>query len=230
VDARRSDEPRTRKTVSWINWQSALYLFVLGATCLVLVPLTSLWWLVLVFGAMAPVALAALERPGLAFRKPVDRKVRERELLHALDERGELTPAAAAMRTPLTVDEASKMLEELARKGHLEPRDEDGVVSYVLRERRRGPDGEPPSLEAGPEGGVTLRQLEVSRQLEDPLSERELEVLVLLASGRTNAEIARELYVALGTVKSHTGNIYRKLEAKNRAEALNRARELGLIR
>jgi ATP/maltotriose-dependent transcriptional regulator MalT len=62
------------------------------------------------------------------------------------------------------------------------------------------------------------------------LSKRELEVLSILASGKTNSEAAGDLYVSVGTVKSHTGNIYRKLGARNRAEALNRARELGLIR
>jgi ATP/maltotriose-dependent transcriptional regulator MalT len=61
------------------------------------------------------------------------------------------------------------------------------------------------------------------------LSERELEVLARMASGRTNAEIARDLFVAMGTVKSHTGNIYRKLGARNRAEALGRAREMKLL-
>jgi ATP/maltotriose-dependent transcriptional regulator MalT len=66
--------------------------------------------------------------------------------------------------------------------------------------------------------------------LSEPLSERELEVLALLASGRTNAEIARDLYVAVGTVKSHSGNIYRKLEASNRTEAVSRAREMNLLR
>jgi ATP/maltotriose-dependent transcriptional regulator MalT len=52
------------------------------------------------------------------------------------------------------------------------------------------------------------------------LSERELEVL---ASGRTNAKFAGYLFVALGTVKSHVNNIYRKLGAANRAEAAARA-------
>ena len=52
----------------------------------------------------------------------------------------------------------------------------------------------------------------------------------LLASGKTNSEAARDLFVSVGTVKSHTGNIYRKLGARNRADALNRARSLGLIR
>ena len=66
-------------------------------------------------------------------------------------------------------------------------------------------------------------------RLDEPLSERELEVLALLASGRTNAEIAGDLFVALGTVKSHINNIYRKLGAANRAEAAARARELNLL-
>jgi ATP/maltotriose-dependent transcriptional regulator MalT len=69
-----------------------------------------------------------------------------------------------------------------------------------------------------------------STWLEDPLSERELEVLTLLATGKTNSEVAGDLFVSVGTVKSHTGNIYRKLGARNRAGALARARELGLIR
>ena len=55
-------------------------------------------------------------------------------------------------------------------------------------------------------------------------------MLNLLASGRTNSEIARDLFISVGTVKSHTGNIYRKLVAKNRVEALARARELEVLR
>jgi ATP/maltotriose-dependent transcriptional regulator MalT len=66
--------------------------------------------------------------------------------------------------------------------------------------------------------------------LAEPLSGRELEVLTLLASGRSNREIARELFVAVGTIKTHTNNIYGKLGAKNRAEALARARMAGLLK
>jgi DNA-binding CsgD family transcriptional regulator len=148
-----------------------------------------------------------------------------KELLGALEERGELTPATAAMRTSLTVDEASEMLEHLARKGHLEMQTDGGVVAYALdgRDRQALPGGDPATPLARSDGnGASLR-------LEDPLSEREIEVLTLLASGRTNSEVAGDLFVSVGTVKSHTGNIYRKLGAKNRAEALTRARELDLI-
>jgi ATP/maltotriose-dependent transcriptional regulator MalT len=174
---------------------------------------------------VVPIALAMLDRSGLASQRPDDRKVKERELLHVLAERGELAPTTAAMRTSLTVDEASKVLEELARKGHLKLQVEDGVMAYALRERDRH---ETPSKVSAPLE-VESESDGAPQQLDDPLSERELEVLNLLASGRTNSEIARDLFISVGTIKSHTGNIYRKLDVKNRAQALARARELKMI-
>jgi LuxR family maltose regulon positive regulatory protein len=63
----------------------------------------------------------------------------------------------------------------------------------------------------------------------EPLSERELEVLRLLAAGRSNAEIARELYLAVGTVKAHVHRIYGKLLVRNRTQAVARATELNLL-
>jgi LuxR family maltose regulon positive regulatory protein len=68
-----------------------------------------------------------------------------------------------------------------------------------------------------------------STGLIEPLSARELEVLSLLALGKTNQEIAQQLIVAAGTVKAHTASIYRKLDASNRTEAVARARQLGLL-
>lgn len=61
------------------------------------------------------------------------------------------------------------------------------------------------------------------------MSERELEVLALLAAGRSNKEIARELAVSPNTVKTHIANLFGKLGAKRRTEAIQRARELGVI-
>ena len=63
-----------------------------------------------------------------------------------------------------------------------------------------------------------------------PLSDRELEVLRLLAAGKPNQQIAEELVVALSTVKKHVAHILDKLGATNRTEATARARELGLLR
>jgi DNA-binding CsgD family transcriptional regulator len=62
------------------------------------------------------------------------------------------------------------------------------------------------------------------------ISERELEVLELLASGRSNKEIAGRLNVSPNTVKTHVGRLYEKLEVKRRTEAVLKARELGMIR
>jgi LuxR family maltose regulon positive regulatory protein len=61
------------------------------------------------------------------------------------------------------------------------------------------------------------------------LSARELEVLSLIAAGKSNEEIAAQLYLALNTVKRHASNIYDKLEVKKRTEAVAKARQLGLI-
>ena len=65
--------------------------------------------------------------------------------------------------------------------------------------------------------------------LVEPLSGRELEVLHLVAVGRTNPEIAQQLIVSPGTVKAHTASIYRKLDVANRTEAVARARQLGIL-
>ena len=63
----------------------------------------------------------------------------------------------------------------------------------------------------------------------EPLSERELEVLQLIAVGKSNRRIATELFVSVGTVKTHINNVYRKLDAHSRTHAVARARELDLI-
>jgi len=175
------------------------------------------WLAIFGIGVVAPVLLLRQINRAIAAHEEARRAspgTKEKELLGALEERGRLTAAAAAMQTSLTVDEASEMLEEFARKGHLQLQAQGGVMAYSL-------------------GGRGQQELSggngASHRLEDPLSERELEVLALLASGKTNSEVAGDLFVSVGTVKSHTGNIYRKLGARNRTEALATARDLGLI-
>jgi LuxR family transcriptional regulator, maltose regulon positive regulatory protein len=63
----------------------------------------------------------------------------------------------------------------------------------------------------------------------EPLTDRELEILHLIAEGHSNAEISRRLYLALSTVKGHNLRIFNKLQAQNRTEAVARARQLGLL-
>jgi two-component system response regulator DesR len=61
------------------------------------------------------------------------------------------------------------------------------------------------------------------------LTAREREVLALIAAGKTNREIAADLFLSPHTVKEHTSSLYRKLEVRNRAEAVVRAQRLGLL-
>ena len=68
-----------------------------------------------------------------------------------------------------------------------------------------------------------------SQPLVEPLSERELEVLQLIAQGLSNREIGERLFLAMPTVKGHNRNIFGKLQVKNRTEAVARAREFGLL-
>jgi DNA-binding NarL/FixJ family response regulator len=61
------------------------------------------------------------------------------------------------------------------------------------------------------------------------LTERELEILQLVASGATNADIARQLWITQQTVKFHVSNVYRKLDVSNRTEACHYAHVNGLV-
>ena len=65
--------------------------------------------------------------------------------------------------------------------------------------------------------------------LDEPLSQRELEMLHLIAQGLSNHEICERLSLALNTVKGHNRVIFGKLQAQRRTEAVARARELGLL-
>ena len=61
------------------------------------------------------------------------------------------------------------------------------------------------------------------------LSDRELDVLKLIAKGCSNQEIADQLYISIHTVKTHSSNLYSKLDVKRRTQAVTRAKELGLV-
>jgi LuxR family transcriptional regulator, maltose regulon positive regulatory protein len=68
-----------------------------------------------------------------------------------------------------------------------------------------------------------------TQALVEPLSEREIEVLHLIAAGLANRDIADQLVIAVGTVKRHINNIYGKLDVRNRTQAVAKARELGIL-
>jgi len=76
---------------------------------------------------------------------------------------------------------------------------------------------------------VDKSHLSAAQPLVEPLSQRELEVLRLIAQGLSNGEISKRLCLALDTVKGHNRRIYDKLHVQRRTEAVARARELGLL-
>lgn len=95
------------------------------------------------------------------------------------------------------------------------------VVLYLFRDR-------PPSpvpVGARPGGSTGT----AAPPLLEPLSERELEILALVARGRSNKEIAADLVVSVATVKTHLNNTYRKLGASSRTQAIAIARDHGLL-
>jgi hypothetical protein len=114
------------------------------------------------------------------------------------------------------------MLEELTGKGYLRLQVEEGIRTYALAEgthasRRNRPCPRPNARRKGAEAAFRRPERAGARSLDPP------------GLGRTNSEIANDLFVAVGTVKSHVNNIYNKLEVRNRTEAVARARELELL-
>ena len=190
--------------------------------------ISNYWWLILIFGLVVPLisgAQSLLTARGDRQREipqPTNRADdKQRQLLEALARDGELTSTMAALRTELTVEEAAELLEGLAGKGHLRVSAREGAMVYALLERDRH--------ELLNASDVAADEPEDEAMLAEPLSQREHEVLGLLASGRSNGEIARDLHVTVGTVKAHASNIYRKLGAKGRADAVFKARKLDLL-
>jgi hypothetical protein len=129
--------PRSQVTTSL-----AVLIPVAIAGVLVFTLAPNLWWLIFAFGWMIFPAFGLLVRgiAGLS-ESPSEPAVAgsgERELLQALQRRGELTAAQAAMETSLTVDEADRILEDLAAKGHLDVKVRGGGLFYGLWEGDSG--------------------------------------------------------------------------------------------
>jgi LuxR family maltose regulon positive regulatory protein len=91
---------------------------------------------------------------------------------------------------------------------------------------KRGHGGAPGDFLAALLGAATSR---ASAGDDGLLSSRELDVLRLMAEGMSNKSIAERLFVSVGTVKRHSHNIYQKLGASRRTEALVKAREAGVL-
>ena len=119
----------------------------------------------------------------------------------------------------LFVDEGEPMRRLLAQSGW--PSADRRLRTYIQRLEQAFP-------QAGVASDISAPGSE-RLHLAEPLSERELEVLRLLSAGRSNPEIARDLGVAVSTIRTHAKSIYGKLAAHGRWEAVQRARQLGLV-
>ena len=106
--------------------------------------------------------------------------------------------------------------------------DEGEVIAAVLSNVRHvAPHFVDSVLEAFPRQGTSVER--GADSLVEPLTVRELEILRLIAAGRSNPEIAESLYLSLNTIKWHAKNLYGKLGVSNRVEAAARAQELELL-
>jgi LuxR family maltose regulon positive regulatory protein len=88
------------------------------------------------------------------------------------------------------------------------------LQAFPIAEPKQVDPSEPPGFEAG---------------YIEPLTEREIQILQLIAAGLTNPEVATRLFLSLHTVKTHTRNIYGKLDVHNRTQAVAKAKGLGIL-
>jgi LuxR family maltose regulon positive regulatory protein len=110
----------------------------------------------------------------------------------------------------------AQLLSEAATQGIMP--DYIGKLLAVFEAEKRKSEDKPDLSPASP-----------AQPLIEPLSQRELKVLQLMAQGLSNREISERLFLALDTVKGHNRRIYGKLQVQRRTEAVARARELGLL-
>lgn len=103
------------------------------------------------------------------------------------------------------------------------------AAEYYEEALRLGGDLPLPALREAQRGLARMRKNAVTSSLIEPLSQRELEVLGLIAKGLSNKEIGEELFLALDTVKGHNRRIFEKLQVQRRTEAIARAAELNLL-
>jgi LuxR family transcriptional regulator, maltose regulon positive regulatory protein len=158
----------------------------------------------------ADARLKVLVLQALALQAQGDQSLAVELLLEAL------TLAEPGGYIRLFVDEGAAMAHLLA-VAQLEGRMPDYIGRVLAVWKAEQQKGEDPS------------HLATARPRIEPLSRREGEVLLLLAQGLSNHEIAGRLVLALDTVKGHNRSIFNKLQVQRRTEAVARARELGLL-
>ncbi len=150
------------------------------------------------------------------------------EVLRALRERGAV-PSTIILTT---FDEDALVLEGLraGARGYLRKDVSLEQLAGAIREVAAGKTAFQPALTARLVEGLGKLDVEIAGlERPEPLSERELEVLRLVAGGYNNREIAAALYLAEGTIKNHLSNILLKLGVRDRTRAVLKAVELGIL-
>ncbi|MBN1487763.1 MAG: hypothetical protein JW981_08990 [Anaerolineae bacterium] len=179
----------------------------------------------LLMQGQADKALAVLE-PLIAIAQQWELKERliRFQILKALafHTKGDMARGVAALGRALSIAEPAGYIRPFLDKG--KPM---AQLLYLAAGQGIAPEYTGQLLAAFPvsEPGKQDSQIEMV----EPLSERELDILPLLAEGLSNQEIAQRLFISLRTVKWHTGNIYSKLGVKNRTQAVSKARALGIL-
>jgi LuxR family maltose regulon positive regulatory protein len=140
----------------------------------------------------------------------------------ALQGQGQTDAAVACLGRALTLGRPERYIRTFLDEG-------EGLVKLLYLAKTRDFEGTYAAelLVAAREGNRA--QLPAQQLLPQPLTGREIEVLKLIDRGCSNQDIAAQLYISLATVKRHISNIYTKLDARGRTQALSRSRELGLL-
>jgi LuxR family maltose regulon positive regulatory protein len=114
-----------------------------------------------------------------------------------------------------------QLLREASARGIMPDYTNNLLAAFEAEQRKR---------EIKPDVPPALPQVHrAGEPLIDPLSQRELQILGLIAQGYSNREIGERLFLALDTVKGYNRKIFDKLQVRSRTEAIARARELGLL-
>ncbi len=142
----------------------------------------------------------------------------------ALQAQGNVAQALAALERALSIAEPGGFVRTFVEKG-------PGMAELLYQAAAQGiaPAYAGRLLAAFPTSEAADSSREMPADMVEPLSEREREVLQLIAEGLSNREIAQKLFLSMSTVKVHTYNIYGKLGVHSRTQAVAKARTLGIL-
>jgi LuxR family maltose regulon positive regulatory protein len=148
----------------------------------------------------------------------------ELEVLTALAHRagGDAAAALKAMHAALELGGPGGYFQTFANEG-------EGLAPLLRHATARGPHREYAQRLLAAIEGTAAAELPRQPDTPDALSEREIEVLRLVAAGLANSEIGRRLFISEKTVKKHVSNILAKLQVANRTQAVDQARRVGLL-